>query len=171
MAKIITFTGTAEWAKLSEDNRDLGDDQSDKGKKIADNGGQYSLNFYFDDPEVAEATMIANKVSMVNLGYPVIKENDGRKFIKPFRYHNPTVTRNGQTITGTGGPPRVIDSEGNDWDPEVLIGNGSQVMVAIELYPANNKMFMRLKGVRVDELVEYDAGKDVDVADVMMAAG
>lgn len=53
------------------------------------------------------------------------------------------------------GPPPVVDKDGNPWNPEVIIGNGSKCSCIVEVYKSKFGNAHRLVKVRVDELVEY----------------
>ena len=53
------------------------------------------------------------------------------------------------------GPPKVVDADGNDWDPEVLIGNGSDLTVKLNVWIGTKAKQVRWDGLRVDALVEY----------------
>jgi hypothetical protein len=53
------------------------------------------------------------------------------------------------------GPPKVIDSAGNTFDP-MHIGNGSTVTVKLAVYDTKKGKGHRLTAVRVDKLVPYD---------------
>ena len=53
------------------------------------------------------------------------------------------------------GPPRVVDADNNEWDPEVLIGNGSDITVKLNVWIGTKAKKVRWDGIRVDSLVEY----------------
>lgn len=53
------------------------------------------------------------------------------------------------------GPPKVVDADGNEWDPEVLIGNGSDITVKLNVWIGTKAKKVRWDGIRVDTLVEY----------------
>ena len=55
------------------------------------------------------------------------------------------------------GPPNVVDANNQQWNPEVLIGNGSKVTVKLDVWIGTKAKKIRWEGVRVDELVEYEA--------------
>lgn len=167
--KTVILEGTVDWPKLFENHRDLGGDDNDAARVIAANGGRYNLNFYPDDPDEFESMCVRLGVPLNTMGHNLIKEKDGRKFFRPYRNHNPKITAKGVEIIGSGGPPKVMDDDGNAWDEEVVIGNGSTVKLAVEVYPVRgSNCAFRLKGVRVIDLVEYEAG-EADVTDALMA--
>lgn len=55
------------------------------------------------------------------------------------------------------GPPEVIDSDGDPWNEEILIGNGSEVTVKLDVWLGTKAKKVRWEGMRVDSLVEYEA--------------
>ena len=167
--KTVILEGTIEWPKLFESTRDLGGDDNDAARVVAAFGGRYNVNFYPDDPAAFEELCLNLCVPLKSMGHNLIKEKDGRRFFRPYRNHDPKITAKGVEIIGSGGPPKVMDDDGNAWDEEVSIGNGSSVKLAVETYPVRgDKSAFRLKGIRVVELVEYEA-VEVDVTDALMA--
>lgn len=54
------------------------------------------------------------------------------------------------------GPPKVVDEEGKEWDPEVLIGNLSKLTIKLDVWKGNKATKIRWEGVRVDDLVPYE---------------
>jgi len=58
------------------------------------------------------------------------------------------------------GPPKVVDADGNPWDEEVLIGNGSEITVKLDVWIGNKAKKVRWEAVRVDELVPYEPQDD-----------
>jgi hypothetical protein len=56
---------------------------------------------------------------------------------------------------GLMGPPKVVDTDNQEWDPEVLIGNGSDITVKLNVWKGTKATKVRWEGVRVDSLVEY----------------
>ena len=167
--KTVVLEGTVEWPKIFESTRDLGGDDNDAARVIAAAGGRYIVNFFPDDADAFQTLCLNLGVPLNTLGHNLIKEKDGRKFFRPYRNHNPKITAKGQEIIGSGGAPKVVDDDGNDWDEDVAIGNGSSVKIAVETYPVRgDKSAFRLKGIRVVELVEYEA-VEVDVTDALMA--
>ncbi len=53
------------------------------------------------------------------------------------------------------GPPQVVDANAQPWDKNVLIGNGSDVTVKLNVWIGRKKREIRWEGMRVDNLVEY----------------
>lgn len=60
--------------------------------------------------------------------------------------------------------PVYTDINGEEWDPAVMIGNGSTVKVGIEVYQAKKapSPSVILREVRVVELAEYDPDKETE---------
>lgn len=58
------------------------------------------------------------------------------------------------------GAPKVVDAEGNPWDEEVLIGNGSDITVKLDVWIGTKAKKVRWEGVRVDNLVPYEPQDD-----------
>ena len=137
--KKIKLTGTASWAKVFEDNRDLTGFQG----AAEEYGGQYSIDLELDFENMEKLT---NSGSM----------KQGK------------VTENGQTVKFTrrhedafewsSGAPGVTDAEGNEWTLEEngVIPNGSTVEVFLSVYTTSRKAIVgtRLDAVKVLEAAE-----------------
>jgi hypothetical protein len=54
------------------------------------------------------------------------------------------------------GPPKVYDQNGDPWNEEVLIGNGSKVEVTADVYDTSKGKGTRLVSVKVLEHVPYE---------------
>lgn len=127
--------GTAQWAKLFEHNKD--DNVDFHGE-----GGAYTVDVLIDKENMDKFTESGSRVK------PKLGE-DGISIRFKRKHNHPTIPE-------LGGPPKVVDAEGNDWDPEVAIGNDSKVRVAFSVYETRMGKGTRLNAVRVLELVEYD---------------
>lgn len=64
-------------------------------------------------------------------------------------------------------PPIILDANNEPWPDNVLIGNGSDITVKVELYKYNIKFkkgkkgsAIRLVSARIDNLVPYEMKKD-----------
>lgn len=73
--------------------------------------------------------------------------------------------KNGKKWEIPGGPPQVVDADGDEMTD--LIGNESLVEVAVDFYkvkngPMKGKKGHRLEGVKVLELVHYEAPDEDD---------
>ena len=158
MAKYIKATGTVQWAKLFPQNRDMPENVKDpKVKKTLEKtDGQYTIDFYPDDPDSFVAELEKANVDMVPMGNKRMKEKDGRVYTKLKRPHV-------GPFEEAGGPPKVVDADKNPWDMDENgeIGNDSKVGVVFEVYNGNT----RLVGVQVLELVEYESPDLEDMLD------
>lgn len=134
------ITGPVMWAKLRDDNRDQGE--------YAPEGGQYVLELGVDEDD-AKLFM-----SWSPLYKPKTYEGyDGLSFFKVKRLHFKR-NKKGEVIEDWSGPPRVVNSDGDEFDQN--IGNGSVCTVKINVNTLGTKTFVRLEAVRVEELVEYE---------------
>jgi len=158
MAKFIKATGTVEWAKIFPQNMDTADkvDHPKVKEKLEKCGGEYSMNFYPDDPDGFAAELEANGIDMAPMGHKRMKEKDGRVFTKLARKHI-------GPFEEAGGPPKVVDDDKNPWnmDENGEIGNDSKVGVVLEKYGSN----IRLAAVQVLELVEFESPDVEDMLD------
>lgn len=139
-SEVITVRGKSNYARLWEGNMDM-------GTSIA-NGDAYDyppacvVNLIMDQEE---ATKVSTANPKVNL--QVKPEGLSVKFKRVFdNPYNPKF----------GGAPTVKDADGNLWDTSVLIGDGSDITVAAEVYDTRYGKAMRLMGVQVHELVPYE---------------
>ena len=138
--EVVDITGTAQYPKLFDFNRDPGAKKED--------GAPY------DFPECTSIQLLLDqdeltKISRANPNLkPRIKEN-GLEVKFRRKWNDPI----GKEL---GGEPVVKDSEGNPWDRNVMIGNGSKVRAAVQVYDTKFGKGMRLLGVQVLELVEPD---------------
>jgi len=137
-SEVIVVEGTGYWAKLTENSRDRGSKKSEGAK--------------YDYPE---ATTIQVVVDQDNL----------KKVSEALPGYKPNVTDNGievkfrrkwynETNPSWGAEPEVTDADGNEWPKEQLIGNGSKVRVAAEVYDTRYGKAMRLMAVKVLDWVE-----------------
>lgn len=139
------FSGIAEWAKVYPANKD-----SYRGKTF------YAIDL-------------------------IITEEDYQRFIKTGSRHEPKREKEGfwrlklrrnedNKVEEYGGPPRVFTTDPNDANNYVafdeLIGNGSEVTVAVVVYDAGDfGTGTRLEAVRVDKLVSF-GGTKVDTSGI-----
>lgn len=146
-SEVITVRGKAEYARLWEGNMD-------KGSSVAD-GDMYDyppacmLNLIMSQEEASKLTTANPKVKL-----QVKEEGLSARFKRVFENeHSPN----------KGGAPIVKDAEGDLWDTNVLIGNGSDVTVAAEVYDTRFGKGMRLMGVQVHELVPYEGQEEPEL--------
>ena len=149
----MKLTGKAYWARVYEGNHD-----EYGGKEF------YKITIVPDD----ESWVKFNK-SGLSLK-PKEVEEDGELGVTFRRDVHPKkgIDKKGKAWTMGGGAPQVVDEDGDEFDK--LIGNGSVVEVAVDVYsikagPMKGKKGHRLDGVRVLEHVAYEA-PDEDEDDV-----
>ena len=136
MSDIVDVTGTVMYPKLFEHNRDLG---SKPGAQFEYKEGT-TLELLVDQEELKKISRIKTDLKpKVVEGEMCVKFR--RDWVNP---RNPA----------WGGPPVVKDADGNLWDPQIPIGNGSKVRVVAEVYKTKYGYGMRLLGVQVLALVE-----------------
>lgn len=146
--EVFEVEGIAKHARLFEHNRDMGSTAGVDGAKY-DYPEATSLNVVLDQQELSKVTKANPKTK------PEVTE-DGIEIKFKRRWVNNVASR--------GGPAKVRDAEGNTWDPQVAIGNGSRVKVAAETYDTQFGKAMRLLGVQVLELVPWEPGEGDEVA-------
>ena len=138
MGKKVYVECQLEWARLREDNRDMGpEDGSDLSRKIESKQGQYIVDCLISDEE--EKTMLEKGVPNKGLHAGNWKIN--------------------KEVTG---PPKVfklVDGEHLPWDWETdgLIGNGSKATVKLDVY---KDKVVTMEKVCINELVVYEAEEE-----------
>lgn len=177
---------TLEWAKLTEDNRDMGpQDDSDTGVKISSTRGQYVVDVMITPEQ--EKEMKDSGIPSKGLQAQLFKQRDtGEKFYKAKRPHyNPKFDKrtpeqleeagedfpefldgNGKRISdGFVGAPTVYKDEKDDqgkyieWDFEEdgLIGNGTVATVKFDVWDGK---ITTLEAILITELVPYESNDD-----------
>ena len=149
---LIVVRGTVKYAQVMERNRDLGDDETQAGRAIAAKEGVYKITVYPDDINAFISECEDKKVAMKSMGYDFIQHDEEGDYVILRRPHKAPVTKDGEELTHLGGPPKIKDADGNTWDDEVNIGNGSVCEVAFQVWGQGNK---RLVAIKVLEHVEY----------------
>jgi len=143
----VKLTGTAEWAKVFPQNRDLlGFDGA-----YQDCDGACTIDVFLDDENMAKLTATGSMKRGTN-------DPEGRgKKVRLVRKYN----------TGRdwdSGAPIVTKSDGTDWDYDTdgTIGNGSTVEVLLSVYDTRMKSIVgtRLDKVTVLDHVEYIPPQD-----------
>lgn len=152
----INLIGYANYPRLFEFNKDMAEwNQSFEGL--------YSMDFYpQDEAEWERAWKTLEKKTMQG-----DRDKDGNpdlgtgKYLKLKRKH-----KDPSGIEDFSGPPEVVhwtddDRKGTLFDPEVdgLIGNGSKVLVKLNVYGEGTRQGVRLMKVGVMELVPYEPGE------------
>ena len=155
--RTVTVKGTASWAKVFEQNRDLkgwcGPTGTAKGT-FEDCDGAYTIDIVMDTDEF---TTLKSSGSM-KTGTPV---EDGLK-VKFIRKHQ-------GPFKEASGAPLVTHKDGSPWDidEDGTIGNDSIVEVTCSVYDikAYGTTGTRLDKVRVIEHVKYVAPADPEGVD------
>lgn len=143
----VKLTGTAQWAKVFESNRDT---EGFEGA-YKDHNGACSIDLIMDDENMEKL----RKSRSMKKGTP---DPDGLgtkvKFIRKFEENY------------GGGAPTVKHVDGRIWDEEEdgYIGNGSTVGIVLTVYDTSRKGIVgtRLDSVVVIEHVPYTDGVDDD---------
>lgn len=144
----VKLRGLGYWAKVFEDNRD----KTGYENALEDIGGQTTIDIDLDDDMVGKV----RESKSMKKGKPS-EENPGMTRFK--------FTRKWQEKYG-GGPPTVLNDEGNEWDydEDGPIGNGSEVEVVLSVYDTSRKKIVgtRLEKVKVLNHIAYVPPTDED---------
>ena len=145
----VKLTGTAEWAKVFEQNRDL---KGFEGAYEAHDGA-CTIDLLMDEGNVAALEASRSIKNPKDMGNGIYKA----KFVRKFN-------------TGRdwdSGAPSVVNASGDPWsfDHDGPIGNGSTVEVMLSVYDTSykNRPGTRLDSVRVinhvpvDNVIQADA--------------
>ena len=94
---------------------------------------------------------------------PIKPDKDKPRDISVCRFKIPQFTyRDGNTSEG----PTIYDSRKNPWNPEKLIGNGSKLIIAFDIYawegPTGAGMTFQPRMAQVVDLVEYEGRADAE---------
>jgi len=133
----IYLRGKAMWAKPFERNRD-------RGEFYEATDGVTSIDLLMEKEELDKL-----KASGSRLRPKVTDDGLSVKIKRPWIHAG--------GIEDFGGPPQVVDADGNDWDDSVSIGNMSDVEVAVDVYDTQMGKGTRLAGIKVLDLVEYES--------------
>lgn len=164
--KYIDFIGKAQWAKLREEDRDLGQnlpEGSDQRVKLEACQGMYVMNVIID--AATKKQMIADGVPNKGMTGQLFKEDDeDNKFYKCTRRHfNPKFKDKDTGEEGVVvGAPKVfkeVDGANVAWDFEEdgLIGNDSVVKVRLAVSELSNGGYIsEMIAVKVLEHVVYE---------------
>ncbi len=139
--KTIEVFGTLEWAKLFEQNRDMGPyDQ--------ETNGATSVTIIVDKDEQKKLKESGSQKK------PVMKKLEEEGVIA-YNFKRPWEDKYGRDWAG--GAPKVFGPDGSAWDLEVdgLIGNGSKGVVVLDVYETAKGVGTRLVAVQVIEHVPY----------------
>jgi hypothetical protein len=140
--KTIELTGTLEWAKLFEFNRDT-------GEYDVETDGATTVTLLMED----DVFKSMKDAGVRKQGKP---DPEGRgtrvTFKRPWK--------DKFDRDWAAGPPVVYGPAGTSWDSEVdgLIGNGSVGVVFLDVYDTKMGTGCRLNGVQVIDHVPFEAG-------------
>ena len=135
---VIDVTGKARWAKVSEVIFDKGSSKEEGAKY--DYAPACTIEVILDQSELKEV-----KAKNPDCKPGVTDDGLSVKFRR---------TLVNATNAAWGGPPVVVDADGEPWPPEKRIGDDSTVRVAAEVYDTKFGKRMRLMKVMVLEYVE-----------------
>lgn len=164
--KFVYITGPVLYAKVFERNRDKGNVHVPLDPKF---DGRYTIQIGVDDKitkkikkwnRLYEGKTISEMKEKTRelLSDIVEKHGESLRYFTFWR-NNRHVLKNGDEVIAWGGVPQVVDAEGEPWDPNINIGNGSVCTVKLDVSKTGNNTFVRLEGVRVENLVEYEEEK------------
>ncbi len=147
--KQVVLTGTAKWARVFEDNRDMNGFEG----AYVDCDGAYSIDVFLDK---------ANKQKLKDSGS--IKrgkfDDDGNFSVKFTRKHT-------DRFEWASGAPKVTKLDGSVWsfEDDGPIGNDSEVEITLSVYTTSYNPGTRLEAVKVIKAVaiDEDGAKDEGV--------
>ncbi len=134
--EVIDVTGISEWAKLTEDTRDLGSSKADGAKY--DYPEACTVDLVMEPSELKKVTA-ANKEARVKVGDDGMSVKFRRNFVNS---RNPK----------WGGAPEMVDADGEPFDKNP--GDGSELRLAVEVYDTKHGKGMRILKVMVLNYVE-----------------
>lgn len=163
--RTIYLKGTARWARLKEDNRDLGSEQTpdDIQRKIDEVQGWYLMDLVFPEGTTRKEVAGMGIPTTGMIGQLLKEDDDGTLYYKCKRAHyNPNAVDKETGEKGiVFGPPRVLHSDNAtdwNWESDGLIGNGSEVTVKINKWEGDKATRVSMDAVRVDKLEPYGEG-------------
>ena len=137
--KLYCVKGKLRWAKVFPFNKDMNEDYHGPG-------GAYTVEVLLEPDQMKVFQDTGSRLR------PKVTE-DGLTVTFKRKHDNPIAP-------DLGGPPRVVDAEGNDWsgggDGPSLIGNDSEGEVWFDVYDTKLGKGTRLRAVKVLELVEFE---------------
>ena len=161
--KYVYLTGKAQYARLREDNRDMGanlPEGSDQRNKIEAEDCHYIMNLLVT-PE-AKKQAIADGVPNRGMMAQLWKEDaEGNPYYKCKRVHKNNKLKDRETgeFGVIFGPPKVliVNAEGKNEPFNDDIGNDSVTTVKLSVY---DDKIVTMEAVRVDELIEWVRDED-----------
>lgn len=174
--KIIYIKGPVLYAKVFERNRDKRTDYID-----AKFDGRYSINIgvggdladkvktwnrLYEGKTITEQIAKAKKMKdeAREALEAIVAEHGDLRYFEFWRNHK-HVTKADEEIEAWGGAPTVVDSANFAFDPKVNIGNGSVCTIKLSVNTVGRNTYVRLEGVRVEDLVEFEGADEVEVVE------
>lgn len=159
--KYLKYPAYLFWAKLKEENRDMGpQDGSKLAKRIDQEEGRYTVDLHIS--ESTKNQMIQDGIPEEVLGYAQFKESEEYDNYWVYRakrpHRSPTLVDEETGENVVFGPPEVIDLSASLEAEEKcfikgLLGNGTEAEIKLSNW---NDSIITLVGVAVKELVEYE---------------
>lgn len=144
---------------------------SDIRNKLESTDGIYAADIIldFDNRDDAEEALAEMGIPMEGMMGNLLKRDKATKeiFYKVKRPHmepNMPVEKGSDELGYVFGPPKVVDGRDPEakpfpeWDPEVLIGNGSYVVVKLNVWKGNKATKVRWDGLAITDLIPYEGG-------------
>jgi hypothetical protein len=128
--EIYYFQGKAKWAKVYRPDPEY------------DN---YKINVYLDEPSKKLFEAAGTQLTP--------KSDDDGEYVTFRRDHSKMIKKDLVTF----GPPKVVDHNNNPITE--TIGNGSEVVVKVQVYDGKKGKGHRLEAVQVVNLVVYEGGE------------
>lgn len=168
-----TIDMVLEYAKVFEENRDMGGDQNNAAKKAAKHNGQYVTNAYFTD-EGQITKLLEGGLDPKPMGNDRIKEGNSfgiGKYVKLTRMHDHVMTftdkRGNPTEVDFGGAPVVVNITNGlenkslwSFDEDGTLGNGTKAKVQFETY--SKGAGVRLIAIAVTDHVAWEETSSAD---------
>lgn len=166
MGKTVVVECEIEWAKLREEDRDMGpNDGSDMAINMEAKQGVYVANLMLT--EDTKKKMISDGVPNKGLQAQLFKtDKEGRMYYKATRPHFNPKFRNQETgEQGVAiGAPAMFKKVGEnhvpwDWETDGLIGNGSKVIAKLDVWDGK---ITQLEKISVVDHVVFEANRADD---------
>lgn len=168
MTNIVFIEGKVMYARVFENNRDM--EGYEGAYREFDGMYELLLGVPTNGDDYKEIMSWNRLYEPKHFGDPGFDEErgavEGLSYFR-FKRRHKHVIASGKEIPEWGGPPKVVAADGTTpWGTDVLIGNGSDVTVKLNVYRADKKRtFVRLEGLRVDNLVEAPKKENDDKVD------
>ena len=174
--KYLTYPCKVMWAKVFEENRDMGNPDNDMGKKIIAHEGQYVLDMHIT--EQTKRQMVADGIPEQSMGHdmfkPAFQFADHEWVYRPKRMHlAPDTWKDDKGKRVVLGAPDVGDlnrpyEDENGYKRAAKhsfadgeIGNGSDLMVKLTKYGDGQGATIRLHSIGIQNLVERQVTEGV----------